>query len=68
MSEGAAEHRRSGLARTTIPVCASAKMPPCNVPPLVSRDKLRKLMLIGAILGGALLLLGSFAVVTLVNR
>jgi len=46
----------------------AAKIPPCNVPPLVGRDRLRKLMAWGALLAGSFLLLASFAVVTLLNR
>jgi type VI protein secretion system component VasF len=46
----------------------AARMPPCNVPPLVGRDKLRKLMVIGAILAGYLLLVASFVLVSLPNR
>jgi len=43
----------------------SAKVPPCNVPPLAGRDKLRKLMLYGAILVGIFLLLAVFALVSI---
>jgi type VI secretion system protein ImpK len=34
-----------------------AKAPPCNVPPLVSRDKLRRLVVVGALLAALLLVL-----------
>jgi len=43
----------------------SARMPPCDVPPLAGREKARKLVLIGAILAGIFLFLVAFTVVTL---
>jgi type VI protein secretion system component VasF len=41
----------------------SAKMPPCNVPPLTAREQLRKLVAFGALLGGVFLLLAAFLLV-----
>lgn len=46
----------------------AAQAPPGNVPLPVARDKLRKLVLTGAILAGVFLLRASFALVTLRNR
>jgi type VI secretion system protein ImpK len=46
----------------------SAKMPPCNVPPLVGRDKMKKLLLAGAILAGVFLVLAAFVLVTVLHR